>query len=77
MAEPCPQTAELAAAQAGVPLRTWQRWLERWFELGVAGVERVRDGRARGGLRYRVAPDFVERWRRGEIPSPHRAQLAA
>ena len=69
-AEPCPLTAEQAAAAASVPLRTLRRWLDRWAFLGVAGIRRVR-ARAHAGRRWEIAPDLVDRWRRGELPSPH------
>jgi hypothetical protein len=64
-------TAAEAAAVAGVSYRTWARWLDRWLALRVIGVDRVRLGRARGGYCWRLAPDIVDRWRRGELPSPH------
>jgi len=68
-AEPCPLTAEQAARAARVPYPTWCRWLALWARRGVAGLSRART-RGRGGS-WRVAPDLVDRWRRGELPSPH------
>lgn len=68
-AEPCPLTAEQTARAAGIARRTWVRWLARWAYLRVAGLSRART-RGRGGS-WRCAPDLVERWRRGELPSPH------
>lgn len=71
-----PVTAEQAAREARVPLRTWQRWLVRWHQLGVTGVETAKS-RAHAGRRWSLAPDLVARWRRGELPSPYARQRAA
>jgi transposase len=69
MAESRPLTTEQAADEAGVSYRTWARWLARWAHLRVDGVARART-RGRGGS-WAIAPDLVDRWRRGELPSPY------
>ena len=60
-----------AAKLARVPYRTWARWVERWAFRRVNGI-RVVTARARGGRRYVVDPEFVERWRNQEIATPYR-----
>lgn len=60
-----------SALLARVPYPTWQRWVSKWHQRRVDGI-RVVTARARGGRRYVVDPEFVERWRNQEIATPYR-----
>src|SRR5438445_8186447 len=60
------------AAEAGLPLRTAQRWVSRYRRFGLAGLSRA--ARADQGKRRRV-PDELRRLAEGlACKTPHSAQ---
>lgn len=71
-ATPTELDSEALASALGQPHRTVQRWLVRWFELGVPGIRRV-PSRGSNGHRYLAESWLPEAWLQGELPAPHRA----
>ena len=70
-ARPGDMTFSEAAARMGMSasMGTLKRSLRAWSEMGVAGIRKVRS-RGRGGFRWAIGTEFVERWIACEVPAP-------
>jgi hypothetical protein len=58
------------------PLGTVKDWLAVWLSLGEDGVRTVRS-RGKQGYCYEVTQDFVQRWHRGDVATPHPSLYAS